>query len=103
MNKKILGKKIKQRREELGLSQENLAQKLGYKSRSTVNKIELGINDIPLSKLKDFADALKVEEYFFISKKDTQIEEIKKILSLISADKLNEILEYLDNEIKNNS
>lgn len=51
--------RIKSRREELGMSQEELAGKLGYKSRSTINKIEAGTNDIPQSKIKAFADALK--------------------------------------------
>ena len=39
-----LYKRIKARREELGMSQEELATKLGYKSRSTINKIEMGKN-----------------------------------------------------------
>lgn len=37
-----LGNKVKKRREELGLSQEDLAIKMGYKSRSSINKIENG-------------------------------------------------------------
>ena len=41
-----LYKRIKARREKLGMSQEELATKLGYKSRSTINKIEMGKNDI---------------------------------------------------------
>ena len=36
-----IGQRIKQRREELQMSQEELATKLGFKSRSSVNKIEL--------------------------------------------------------------
>ena len=47
-----------ERRKELGMTQEELATKIGYKSKSTINKIELGINDIPQSKLVLFADAL---------------------------------------------
>lgn len=54
-----LYKRIKARREELGYSQEDLAKKLGYKSRSTIAKIESGENDIPQSKIKAFADALE--------------------------------------------
>ena len=49
---------IRRRREALGISQEELAKRLGYKSRSSINKIELGINDLPQSKIKDFAAAL---------------------------------------------
>ena len=40
------------------MTQEELANKLGYKSKSTINKIELGINDIPQSKIVQFANAL---------------------------------------------
>ena len=54
-----LNKRIKARREELGMSQEELAKKLGYKSRSTINKIELGKNDITQHKIVAFAKALQ--------------------------------------------
>lgn len=54
----IIGNRIKECRENLGLTQEQLAQKLGYKSKTTINKIEKGINDITQSKVKDFADVL---------------------------------------------
>ena len=36
------------------MSQEELATKLGYKSRSTINKIEMGKNDITQSKIIAF-------------------------------------------------
>lgn len=52
------GERIRIRREELGMSQEDLARKLGYKSRSTINKIELGVNDIGQSKIVAIAKAL---------------------------------------------
>lgn len=50
---------IRQLREELGLSQDELAKRLGYKSRSTIAKIESGSNDIPQSKIAAFAAALE--------------------------------------------
>jgi transcriptional regulator with XRE-family HTH domain len=31
---------------------------MGYKSKSTINKIELGINDIPQNKIAKFAEVL---------------------------------------------
>lgn len=49
---------IRKRRIELGLSQQDLAEKLGYKSRSAINKIEMGINDLTQSKIIAFAKAL---------------------------------------------
>ena len=36
-----IGQRIKSRREELGMSQEDLAHRIGYKSKSSINKIEL--------------------------------------------------------------
>jgi transcriptional regulator with XRE-family HTH domain len=59
-------KRIKQRREELGMSQEELASKLGYKNRSSIHKIEMGVNDIPQSKIKDFASALNTTPIFLM-------------------------------------
>ena len=37
-----LFKRIRSRREELGISQDELAKRIGYKSRSSINKIEMG-------------------------------------------------------------
>ncbi len=54
----MIGDRIKQRREELHLSQEELAKRLGYKSRSSINKMELGIQDVPQRRMRDFAKAL---------------------------------------------
>ncbi len=53
-----IGLRIKQRREELGLSQDELAKKIGYKSRSSINKIELDQNNLTQTKIKIIADAL---------------------------------------------
>ena len=53
-----LGYRIQRRRKQLGMTQEELARKMGYKSKSTINKIELGINDIPQSKVAKFAEVL---------------------------------------------
>ena len=46
-----LGDKIKEIRTTNGLSQDEFAKVLGYSSRSTINKIEKGINDISYDKL----------------------------------------------------
>lgn len=51
---------IKKRREELKMSQEQLAKKMGYKSRASINKIEKGKADIPQSKIMQFAKELGV-------------------------------------------
>lgn len=53
-----IGERIKARREELGLSQQQLADRLGYKSKATINKIEMGINGVQQKRVVDFAHAL---------------------------------------------
>lgn len=55
-----IGNRIKQLRTEKDVSQDELAKRSGYGSRSTINKIELGINDVPQSKIKAIAEALGV-------------------------------------------
>lgn len=49
---------IKKRRLELNLSQQDLAELMGYKSRSTIARIEAGENDISQKKLLRFAEIL---------------------------------------------
>ena len=55
------GEKIKALRLGKGWSQDELAKKLGYTSRSTINKIELGKNDILQSTLKKIAEIFNVD------------------------------------------
>ena len=54
-----LSSRIRQRREQLGLSQEELAARMGYRSKSSITKLEKGINDLPQSKVEELAQALE--------------------------------------------
>lgn len=65
-----IGIMIKKRRDELGLTQEALASLLGYKSKSTINKIETGINDISQSKIIAFAKALDTTPSYLMGWED---------------------------------
>lgn len=84
--------RIKSRREELGMSQEELANKLGYKSRSTINKIESGTNDIPQSKIKAFADALKTTPAYLMGW-DTSSNKKEKEITLTESE-MEHLLKY---------
>ncbi|MCR5629879.1 helix-turn-helix transcriptional regulator [Eubacterium sp.] len=55
-----IGKQIEYYREKKGLTQQELADKMGYKSKSTISKIEKGINDINQSTVHKFAEALDI-------------------------------------------
>lgn len=61
------GSRIKNRREELGLSQQELAKRMGYRSRSSINKIELGKNTVSLSKLARLAEALETTVEYLLA------------------------------------
>ena len=50
-----LSTRLHLRRKELGLSQEELAQRMGYRSKSSITKLEKGINDLPQSKVEELA------------------------------------------------
>lgn len=53
-----IGKRIREKREAIGMTQEELASKLGYKNKSSIAKIETGANDIVQSKVIEFANVL---------------------------------------------
>lgn len=73
----MVGARIKKRREQLGLTQDELAQTIGYKSRSSINKIEKGENELPQSKIVVFAKALKTTPAYLMGWADDA--EIKKL------------------------
>ena len=56
---KMIGKNIRRRRVELGLSQEELAARCGFKSKSSINKMEAGVQGLPQSKIVAVAKALE--------------------------------------------
>lgn len=76
MNKTIYDR-IRERRIQLGLSQEDLAIKMGYKSRSTINKIESGAVDIARNKIEKFAEVLNTTPAYLMDWNDTSKEYYK--------------------------
>lgn len=83
-----VGINIRKRREELSLTQEELAKKLNYKSKSTINKIEMGINDITQSKVVAFAQALNTTPAYLMGWEDTLSDESTDLEYEMSHDKL---------------
>ena len=65
-----IGKKIRFKREQLNMTQEELAKRLGYKSKTTIAKIENGTNDIVQSKVVDFANALNTTVAYLMGCED---------------------------------
>ena len=96
-----LYKNIRSRRIALKMTQQELAQKLGYKSTSTIAKIESGENDIPQAKLAAFAEALNTTPAAlmgFKNVKPVQGESANTVTCTISKDKpqLEKMIKKLD-------
>ena len=116
-----LYKNIRSRRIALKMTQQELAQKLGYKSTSTIAKIESGENDIPQAKLGAFANALNTTPAALmglnivaptqnlpentvtcmISKGKPQLEKLIKKLDSLSEKDLNRLLSVIKPLIEN--
>lgn len=71
-----IGARVKELRKSLGLTQKELAEKCGYKSLTTINKIELGINSIPLDTVEKLADALQVSPAYLMGWKNSPDESL---------------------------
>lgn len=99
-----IGERIKNKREELGMSQDELAKRCGYKSRSSINKIELK-RDLPLNKVSLIADALGVSPSYLMGWEDVEeqrkelgnkIGKITKNIYMQTTIETTELLETLD-------
>lgn len=95
-----IGEKIKQARIEKGMTQEELGKKLGYKSRTSINKIETGERDIPRSQLKRIANILGVSPISLLGLEDETVSEAEKTPSVPerTKDELRTILNELTEE-----
>ena len=67
-----IGERIKNRRIELGITQDELAIKTGYKSRSSINKIESSRN-LPITKVEQMAKALECAPSYLMGWNDDEI------------------------------
>lgn len=56
----ILGRKIRTLRKSIGITQQQLAEKVGYNNRSMITHIEKGIINLPETKIREIAKALNV-------------------------------------------
>ena len=76
-----VGQRIKLRREEKGLSQLDLAKKVGYETKGSISMIESGKRDISLDKVREIAKALDVTPHWLMGWSDSPLE-IKTDLEL---------------------
>lgn len=125
-----IAERIRNRRLELGMSQDELARLMGYKSRSSIYKIEASGQDLPRKKIVKLAEALHTTpEYIMgweekpkdeldqgahkikITKSDGNIivlntsaivKAINKALEILNEPAQNKVLDYI-NDLKENN
>ena len=95
-NNNLMAQRIKQRREQLGMTQEELAKKLGYASRSSVNKVEKS-RELSNKKVKLYSDALKCTPAYLMGWDEETLDEIRYDLMADSEAQQEKIYELMKN------
>ena len=96
-----VGERIRKRREELNMTQDELAQKVGYTSRSSVAKVEANANGMVQSKLIKFANALQTTPAYLLGWEETTVKKNDTIADIILQIRSDEELLELVKEICN--
>jgi transcriptional regulator with XRE-family HTH domain len=103
---KEIGKKIQRAREEAGLSQEELASRLGY-TQAALSNYELGKRRLYLANIEQIARELKKPLSYFLEEsprtanteheepRDETIAKIIRLLSELPAEERHYLLEYI--------
>lgn len=100
-----MGTRIRNRRIDLGMTQDDLCKLVGFSSRSSIAKVELGSRDLPHDKIVSIAKALgttpayimgwnepEVEEFNIVTDKSNTQVEIENRLSNLTEGQLKAIL-----------
>lgn len=98
------GERVIMCRQALNLSQDELAKRVGYKSRTSINKIEVGVNDVPSTMIKKLAIALHTTPIHLMGWTDTPSYDTDPMYNSIWTQILSNSQEITssDNEIINN-
>ena len=95
-----IGEKIKLRRNELGWTQQQLADKMGYTSKSTIARIEKGNNDVAQKNIAKFAEVLNVSIAYLMDwteeaeSKPIRIPVLGRVAAGIPIEAIEEIIDY---------
>lgn len=99
-----IGQRIKERRTDLNMTQEELAKKLGYSHKSSIGKIENGNNDITQSKVVEFARALDTTVAYLMGwdeeedqvVRDANIQRMISIAEQLTKDQQSTLIEQME-------
>ena len=92
---KEIADRIRIIRTQRGMTQQDLADAMGYKSRSAICHIESDDYEISLETVKRIASALRVDPDYLIFGEENAKEEIKRLFDLLPDDKQEAVLVFL--------
>lgn len=99
MAKDITAERIRERRIELGLTQDELAHMVGYSGKSSINKIEKDTRGMSIDKMKEVAKALRVSPAYIMGWDDDEnvpfgedLEKYNEQVDLLPRDKAEEMM-----------
>lgn len=85
MSEKLtLGQKIRLRRKELGYTQQDLADMVGFTSKTAIAKIEAGERQISIHKINVFASALEVDASYLLDDDENTNQGVDRIIVISS-------------------
>lgn len=87
-----LGSRVTARRKELGMTQEELAKKMGYQSRSSINKVECG-REVSQRIIVRLAEALDVSVPYLMGWERSPEQQAEFEASILMDDDLMELID----------
>ncbi len=88
--KTVVGQRVRDRRKQLGMTQEQLAEAVGYSTehrRCTVYQVEAGLKEIPLGKLMSYVSVLHTSVYYLLGFVDDPSSTDADIVKLLKQEK----------------
>lgn len=93
---KKVGSRVRQRREELGYSQDELARRSGFASRVSISKVESGQRGIARDKIEDIAKALGVAPSWLMGWDESTATRFDFYISLLNEEGKKKVYEYME-------
>lgn len=90
------GERIKKRRKELGLTQEELAKKLGNKSRASVCTVENDKEDLTTTRIRQYAEALECSPSYLMGWTDNSQNELSEQVAHLNKDHVDEAMNIIN-------
>lgn len=92
-----LGNRVRKLRTDLDMTQEQLAFKLGYKTKSSINKIENGERNLTTEMMMKIAAVLNTTPQHLLGWEDKDLRsQIVNISSEMSSSQLKQLLDYAE-------